>query len=156
MEVYKSVVGALAVFLDERKRHFPEPFDTSPVFAMWQNWSDRFCDYNAIPLEPFGTSPVFAKWQNRSDQFCHFSSTTFTLCFDQGQVLLLHAPRYMGLSRHVTLAQADMSPWRKQTCHLGVSRHVTLKQADMSLWSKQTCHFGAGRHVTFDATDMSL
>ena len=43
MEVYKSVVGALAVFLDERKRHFPEPFDTSPVFAMWQNWSDRFC-----------------------------------------------------------------------------------------------------------------
>ena len=129
MEVYRSVVGVLAVVFDGRKRHFPGPFDTSPEFVMWQN---------------------------RSDQFCHFSSTTFTLCFDQGQVLLLHAPRYMGLSRHVSLAQADMSPWRKQTCHLGVSRHVTLKQADMSLWSKQTCHFGASRHVTFDATDMSL
>ena len=63
MEVYRSVVGALAVVFDGRKRHFPGPF---------------------------GMSPVFAKWQNRSDQFCHFSSTSFTLCFDQGQVLIVN------------------------------------------------------------------
>ena len=52
---------------------------------------------------PFGTLPVFAMWQNRSDRFCHFSYTSLTLCFDQGQVLLLHAPRYMGLNGHVPL-----------------------------------------------------
>ena len=52
---------------------------------------------------PFGASPVFAMWQNRSDQFYHFSSTSLTLGFDQGKVLLFHAPRYMDLNGHVTL-----------------------------------------------------
>ena len=81
---------------------------------------------DAISLEPFGTLSVFAMWQNRSDRFCHFASTTFTLCFDQGQVLLLHAPRYMGLNGHVPLAQADMSPWSKRTCLFGANGHVPL------------------------------
>ena len=127
MEVYRSVVGALAVVFDGRKRHFPGPFDTSPEFVMWQN---------------------------RSDQFCHFSSTSLTLGFDQGQVLLLHAPRYMGLSRHVTLAQADMSPWRKQTCLLGTNRHVSFAQTDMSLSHKQTCLLRASRHVSLDTSTL--
>ena len=39
MEVYRSVVGALAVVFDGRKRHSPGPFDTSPVFSKWQNRS---------------------------------------------------------------------------------------------------------------------
>ena len=76
MEVYRSIVGVLAVVIDGRKRHFPGSFGMSPEFAMWQN---------------------------RSDRFCHFSSTSLTLCFDQGKVLLLHAPRYMGLNGHVSL-----------------------------------------------------
>ena len=56
----------------------------------------------------------------------------------------VHGPKrtcHLGVNRHVTLAQADMSSWRKQTCHLGASRHVTLEQADMSLWRKRTCPF---------------
>ena len=90
-----------------------------------------------------------------SDRFCHFSSTSLTLGFDQGKVLLLHTTRYMGLNGHVPLAQADMSPWRKQTCHFGANRHVTLEQTDMSPWSKRTCLFGANGHVSLAQTDMS-
>ena len=108
------------------------------------------------PQKAFGTLPVFAMWQNGSDLFCHIANTgNIPLCFDQGQVLLLHAPRYMGLNRHVTLAQADMSPWSKQTCHLGASGHVSLEQTDMSPWRKRTCLLGANRHVTLAQADMS-
>ena len=82
------------------------------------------------------------------------TSTSFTLCFDQGQVLLLHAPRYMGLNGHVSLAQADMSPWRKQTCHFGANRHVTLEQTDMSPWSKRTCPFWRNGHVPLDTSTL--
>ena len=107
-----------------------------------------------------------------ADQFCHLlalkrreptsptQSTSFTLCFDQGQVLLLHAPRYMGLNGHVTLAQTDMSLWRKQTCLLGVSRHVTFGATDMSPWmrppwSTLTLHFKPKNHLASLAASAS-
>ena len=50
MEVYRSIVGALAVVFDGRKRHSPGPFDTSPEFVMWQNRSDRFCHFSSTSL----------------------------------------------------------------------------------------------------------
>ena len=84
------------------------------------------------PAKPRIYGVTKPSWPYRKGNGAVFTSYTHgfaiaSLYFDQGQVLLFHAPRYMDLSRHVTLAQTDMSPWGKQTCLLGANRHVSLE-----------------------------
>ena len=109
----------------------PSNFKTMPI--------EQTGERGIPPAKPRIYGVTKPSWPYRKGNGAVFTSYTHgfaiaSLYFDQGQVLLFHAPRYMGLSRHVTLAQTDMSPSRKQTCLLRVNRHVSFAQADMSPW----------------------